>query len=310
LHNHAAALLAQIHAEPRTVTEVVPEPAGPQGYSGSEVGYYRVASTDPRGAACHDRLVVKQASLQERRITALLTTQGCAVPPAVIPDLEAEGRAPIYMPYLEPRPPYAEGHGSPLTESIAEGLAGIHAANRCRPPAWLPHTARDFHDQLWLRAWREKWRANLAQPAFAAEFGRYTQRLQAADEQLLRDLAALTAEATSLTLLNVDLIPDHIRLWRGRACFIDWEQSSYGTLYLDLPNAFNVETALAYRDALARHGHAIPETEFFERFHAVSPYMGLRYLGYSLWQWEQGGAERERGRWFLYYCLHLALHGR
>jgi hypothetical protein len=310
LYNHAAALLAQVHGEPRTVTAVVTEPGGPQGYSGSEVAYFQVASTGPDGAIHHDRLVVKQARLQERRIVALLAEQGCAVPPAVILDLETEGRAPIYMPYLEPRPPFAEGLGSPLTESIADGLAGIHAANLGLPPAWLPHTARDFHDQLWLRAWREKWQANLAQPDFAAEFGGFTERLEAAHAQLLRNLAALTDEGTTLTLLNVDLIPDHIRLWRGRACFIDWEQSSYGTLYLDLPNAFNVETALAYRDALARHGHAIPETEFLERFHAISPYMGLRYLGFSLWQWEQGGAERERGRWFLYYCFHLALHGR
>lgn len=67
---------------------------------------------------------------------------------------------------------------------------------------------------------------------------------------------------------------------------------------------------LGYRDALARQGHDIPAVEFHERFHAVSPYMGLRYLGFSLWQWAQGGAERERGRWFLYYTLHLALHGR
>ncbi|MGH8515358.1 MAG: hypothetical protein ACREV8_15745, partial [Gammaproteobacteria bacterium] len=83
---------------------------------------------------------------------------------------------------------------------------------------------------------------------------------------------------------NVDLIPDHIWLWRGRACFIDWEQSSYGPLYLDLPNAFNVETVLTYRDALARRGHRIPEVEFLERFHAISSYMGLRYLGFVLWQ--------------------------
>lgn len=303
-------LLAQIYGETRRVTAVEEQPGGPQGYSGSQIRYFDVDSLDARGAAYRDRLVVKQASRLERRIAQHLAGQGAAVPPVVIPDLGNPERAAIYMPYLESRPPYAEGHDSPLTASMAEGLAGIHAANRLQPPPWLPHASDNFEQRLWLYAWREKWAENLARPDFAATFGAYTDRLEAAHERLLRHLAALTAEGTSLTLLNVDLIPDHIRLWQGRACFIDWEQSSYGPLYLDLPNAFTVETALAYRDALARHGYAIPEVEFMERFHEVSRYMGLRYLGFSLWQWAQGGAERERGRWFLYYTLSLALHGR
>lgn len=304
------ALLARVHGEPRTVLAVREQPGGPQGYSGSLLRYLEVASCDPQGTTALERVVVKQASLQERRIVALLDRQGCAVPPVVIPDVEADGRAPIYMPYLDERPPGSDGYGGPITSSMAQGLAGIHAANRQRPPPWLPHTAEDYLGRLWLRAWRVQWEANLAQPEFAAEFSAFTTRLERAHEQLLRQLEALTAEATSLTLLNVDLIPDHIRLWRGRVCLIDWEQASYGSFYLDLPNAFSVETALAYRDALAGYGHPVPEIEFLERFHAVSPYMGLRYLGFSLWQWAQGGAERERGRWFLYYTLHLALHGR
>ena len=305
-----AELLSRLHGTPCYVVESARAPAGPQGYSGSEVAYYAVTSAEAGGEMHHDQLVVKQAALLERQLVRRLTEQGCAVPPAVIPDLDSPGRAPLIMPYLEARPPYADGWGSPLTASIARGLAGIHAANRGRPAPGLPHIADDVEGRLWLRAWRETWQANLADPAFAREFERYTQPLADAHDRLLRHLAALVAEGDSLTLLSVDLIPDHIRLWRGEACFIDWEQAGYGPLYLDLPNAFNVETALAYRDALAEHGHAIPEVDFFERFHAVSPYMGLRYLGFSLWQWAQGGAERARGRWFLYYTLHLALHGR
>jgi hypothetical protein len=228
-----------------------------------------------------------------------------------IPDVEGAERAPIYMAYTEPRPPLDLGHPlSPLTASIADGLAGIHAANRRRPPAWLPHVDGDTLGRLWLHAWRERWAANLAQPAFAQEFGAYTERLDGAMEHFLAVLKELAAEGSSLTLLNVDLIPEHIRLWRGKACFIDWQQAAYGSLYLDLPNHFLVETALVYRDALERRGYSIPVMEFLERYHAVSPYMGLRYLGYALWRWAQGGEERRQGRWFLYYTLHLALHGR
>jgi aminoglycoside phosphotransferase (APT) family kinase protein len=305
-----AELLSQIRREQCEVIDTRPESNGPQGYSGSQVSYYQVTSRGVDGQVRQDRLVVKQASLLERRLVHHLLEQSCAVPPAVIPDIASSERAPIYMPFTDARPPHSEGNGSPLTASIADGLAGIHAANIGQPPAWLPHASDDFTGRLWLKAWHEQWEANLAQPDFAAEFERYTAQLEDADERLLRDLAALAVEGACLTVLNVDLIPDHIRLWRGRACFIDWEQSSYGPLYLDLPNAFSVETVLTYRDALARRGHRIPEVEFLERFHAISPYMGLRYLGFALWQWAQGGAERERGRWFLYYTLHLALHGR
>ncbi len=106
------------------------------------------------------------------------------------------------------------------------------------------------------------------------------------------------------------MIPEDIRLWRNAPRFIDWEQAAYGTLYLDLPNYFLVETALAYRDALAAHGHAIPVPEFLERYHEVGRYMGLRYLGAALALWGMGGAQRAQGRWFLYYTFKLALHGR
>lgn len=304
-------LLHQLTHDQRVVLAIHEQPAGPQGASGAQIRYFDVTSTDPRGAPYHDTLVTKEATLRERRILRLLTDQGCAVPPVYLPDVTTDARMPVYMPLLAARPAFEMGHpASPLTHAIAVGLAGIHAANRQQPPPWLPHTSEDYRGRLWLHAWRDQWERNLADPVFAAEFAPYTSRLEAALEQLLLALAALTAEGASLTLLNVDLIPEHIRLWHDMPCFIDWEQASYGSLYLDLPNHFTVETALVYRDALAACGYAIPVPEFLERYHAVGRYMGLRYLGYALWVWAQGGAQREQGRWFLYYTFSLALHGR
>jgi hypothetical protein len=255
--------------------------------------------------------VTKAATLLERRIVHHLAAQKCAVPPVYIPDVTHEDRALIYMPFLEERSSLSHNQPDhPVTRSAAAGLAGIHARNRKNPPPWLPHASEDFLRRLWLYAWREQWDENMADPEFAAEFGSYAQPLNSAMEQFMRTLEALTAEGDTLTLLNVDLIPDHIRLWRGEVRFIDWEQSSYGTLYLDLPNHFTVEMALTYRDALAQHGYEIPVMEFMESYRSTGRYMGLRYLGFSLWQWAQGGEERQRGRWFLYYTLTLALRGR
>lgn len=310
IQKHFEALLEQAHGEHRTILEIQEQPQGAQGYSGSQVCYFAVASRDSHGNVHSDTLVTKSASLLERRILHLLSSQGCAVPPLVIPDLTREERAQIYMPFLDDRPTFFTGYSHPLTTSMADGLAGIHAANLQKPPDWLPRVSDRYLDQLWLRAWHEKWESNLKDPEFAAEFGAYTPQLESAMERFMKTLEFLTTEGTTLTLLNVDLIPDHIRLWQGQIRFIDWEQCAYGSLYLDLVNPFTVENVLAYRDALARHGHSIPVPEFLERFHEIGRYMGLRYLGYSLWQWEQGGEERNRGRWFLYYTFGLALHGR
>ena len=282
------------------------QPDAPQGASGSQINMYRVTSQDAHAPLRQHVIVTKNASLLERQIYGLLHRQRCAVPPSYIPDLVSGDRALIYLPYLDE----CSWADRTLTPSVAEALASIHAANRQQPPAWLPHVMPAFEDRLWLRAWREQWERNLADAEFAAEFAPFTRRLETAMAQFINVLHALTAEQETLTLLNVDLIPGHIRMWQGKACFIDWEQSSYGSLYLDLPNYFSVDTVLTYRDALAEHGYAIPVMEFMERYREVGRYMGLRYLGYSLWVWAQGGEQRQQGRWFLYHTLTLALQGR
>ena len=174
-------LLFQIHAESCAIQDIREQPGGAQGASGSQVRYFDVTSSSPRGAVHQDVLVTKSASLRERQVLQLLSSQGCAVPPLIISDVTTADRRPVVMPFLEARPPLDLGHpSSPLTYSIADGLAGIHAANMNRPPAWMPRTGDDFLGRLWLKAWREQWEANLRQPEFAAEFGGYTARLEAA----------------------------------------------------------------------------------------------------------------------------------
>jgi hypothetical protein len=64
-----AELLSQMHREQCEVIDARPEPDGPQGYSGSQVSYYQVTSRGAGGQARHDRMVVKQASLLERRLS-------------------------------------------------------------------------------------------------------------------------------------------------------------------------------------------------------------------------------------------------
>jgi hypothetical protein len=108
------ALLALIHGERRAVESVDEEAEGPQGASGSRIGYFRVVSRDPRGGVHADRLVSKHAPLLECRILRLLSDQGCAVPPLATADVAVDGRAPVVMPYLEERPVHGGGSARPL----------------------------------------------------------------------------------------------------------------------------------------------------------------------------------------------------
>ena len=124
------ALLGRLGGERRLVTAIAERPAGEQGASGAHVRYFDVVSTDHAGAHVeHAVLVSKEATLLERRVLQLLTSQGCAVPPVYLADVTSNTPLPVYMPYLEARPAADLGHpASPLTLAIADSLAAIHTA--------------------------------------------------------------------------------------------------------------------------------------------------------------------------------------
>ena len=200
---HIARFLSALHGESLSPVEIVERAGGEQGYSGSAIRYYDVTSRDVRGALRRETVVSKDAVLLERRILEHLSARGCAVPPLYMPDPIREGRAPVYMPYLEARLPDDSRHPwSPTTLTVADGLAGIHATNLGRRPSWLPLTADGYLDRLWLRAWREQWEANLADPTFRNEFGACTAGLDAAMEQFMAALEALTADVATVVAIG------------------------------------------------------------------------------------------------------------
>ena len=306
-------LLTRIHGAPQLHIESIQEQPRPhQGASGAVVRLYRVRWRAAAGVQGEERLVSKHASLKERRVVLLLDSQEQAVPPVLCPTPDASGRAPLLMPCVRSRPlnkilgdPYV-----PLTQQVAQGLAGIHAANLERCPDWLPRAADDPMGRLYLQATQDEWARCMADARFRSDYGHYDHPLRESLQRLLELLAELEAEGSCCTLLNSDLHPDHIRLLGERPVFIDWEQACYGPLYLDLVNYFTLETALLYRDALAEAGYAIAPAAFLQRFRATGHFMGLRYLEVGLLSWQAGGAAWQQGRWFFHYCLSMALGGR
>ena len=306
-------LLTRIHGAPELhIVSIREEPRPHQGASGATVRLYRVRWRAAAGVQGEERLVSKHASLKERQVVLLLDSQEQAVPPVLCPTPEAPGRAPLLMPNVRSRPlnkilgdPYV-----PLTQQVAQGLAGIHAANRQQRPDWLPRSTDDPMGHLYLQATQDQWARCMADARFRNHYGEYDRPLRESLQRLLDLLGELEAEGSTCTLLNSDLHPDHIRLLDERPVFIDWEQACYGPLYLDLVNYFTLETALLYRDALAEAGNAIAPAAFMQRFRAVGLFMGLRYLEVGLLSWQAGGAAWQQGRWFFHYCLSMALGGR
>ena len=280
----------------------------PQGASGGRVRAYWVQAKASDGTLKQLKVVTKEASPRERHVLQLLSAQGQAIPVTWVADPDADGQAMMYQEYAEDYP--WDAASPTLTAQTADALAAIHAANLGESPAWLPRADRSFADQLFLHATQEVWDQNLEDPAFAQEFDRYTEPLHESLDHLLAVLDELTREDQTVTLINTDINPSHIRLARGRPCVIDWDQAHYGSLYLDLPNVFAVDTVLLYRDALARHGLAISPADFLERFRDVGRYTGLRYLEVGLLSWRTRGEDWAQQRWFLYFCLSIALRGR
>lgn len=290
------------------VRDVQEDTLGPQGASGGLVRSFTVSAEGSNGGHHSVKVISKEASSRERYVLDLLSTQRQAIPITWVEDPTREGQAVIFQEYAEDYPWRAPGDA--LTAQTAEALAAIHAANLGAPRPWLPRADRDFSEELYLRATQREWERNLADPLFAQEFGRYTEPLHAALEHLLGVLDELTRENQTLTLINTDITPEHLRLARGKPCFIDWNQAHYGSLYLDLPNVFDVENVLLYRDALARHGLEIAPADFLERYREVGRYVGLRYLEVGLLNWRDRGEDWPFQRRFLYFCLTLALRGR
>lgn len=276
----------------------------PQGASGSEIrSYYVRQSGDPMR---QPYVVTKNATLLERSVLAFLAGHNAAVPPHEMVDAQSPDRSVVVMmdAYRQ-----SEHHGvsHPETRQNAQALADIHAKTLRWPPGFVP-VAKPGN--LYLDAWRTAWDANLELADFRKEFDRYTPRLGSQFDRFCQALASLQSEERYLCLVNGDLHPDHFRIYAARPCFIDWEQARIAPFYLDLVNYFSKETVLAYRDALAEWNHDIPVVDFLDRFHAMGRYMGFRYLSVGLKAWRDRPADWEAKRWFLYYCLELALNGR
>lgn len=260
---------------------------------------------DERGGELTTRLVVKHASLIERKTLAHLQAQRAGhVPFNHTSDLVSDRAMPLCMQDLGDRNrPYSLDPITPdLQRAEAGAWADIHAANLGRRDElnWLPMAGRAWFDEMIERRFfRPHWERAKADPAFVTRFGDYIGDVERAAARIVDEMVAIHDEGTSLTLVHTDVNPGNVRLLDGTPFIIDWGTARYGSFYIDVPHHFDtVERAMIYREALGERGVEIPQGEYVERFRTAARYTGLRYIWWTLDGWR---TDRSLDVWVSHY---------
>jgi fructosamine-3-kinase len=290
------------------VTEVT-EFSGEQGNSGAHVHYFR-AEVDGKV----NRLVVKSATLLERRLVTLLQAQNQATPRSLC-KTDRDGRDWLVMEYADDIP-YATNESDEWSAPLGEALAKIHASNRGNRPEWLdPLPTHNPLHVVFADEWVDMYDQLLAEnKEFGARYGKHEKGLRDSWIDFQQAIIKVLQSPQEQTLISTDLTPSHWRQIAGKPVLIDWEQSKFGPLYLDLPNLFNEKTVQHYYSALRKFGMEIPKGTFAKNFVSLSRYLGFRYMtvGFSFWlgtnvlgqdYWQSSGAV------FFEKCLEIAQSG-
>lgn len=287
------------------------EETGEQGNSGAAVHYFH-CRVEGRPA----QFVAKHATLLERQILDLLRSQKQAVPDCVY-EFKVDGRDWLIMEHLD-EIPYGDNEQLSWAKKLGPALAKVHATNYGTRPAWLPDMPR--HNPLSAvnaNEWFTEFDTLLAtNHVFTKQFGPLKEGLLKSWQEFEHLVMEEVAHPERLTLISTDLTPSHWRQRKGQPVLIDWEQSCYGPLYLDLPNMLNEKTVGPYYRALVENGVNISPRKFAANFSLMSRYLGFRYMTVGLEYWQNRLASNlpdnyweTSGERFFQKCLHIAQHG-
>ena len=243
-------------------------------------------------------LVIKEAELVERRALAHLNQRGQPnVPYTHSLDLSTDEALWMAMQYLEGqnRPSSLD----PITEEAlraeAEALAAIHLASLGQGSelAWLPRLEPRFFNEVVIGGWwRPHWERVLGNSRFVREFADELSVVERAAESMPSEMVALVNEGTAATLVHLDINPSNVLVCQGKPYYIDWMTAHYGPFYVDLPHHHcTLEQAEHYRVALRRYGVNISRVDFADRYRVAAKYIALRYMWWTLENWENDHSE-------------------
>lgn len=157
-----------------------------------------------------------------------------------------------------------------LQKKELNALAFVHSINHglIKDLHWLPLADRNHVTQMINKRWKPSWEAAKENEQFMDEFGVYVPLIEAVSTRIVDELEIVINDENSLTLIHNDLNPGNVLVHNNSdVYFIDWEDSRYGSLFLDVPlRCNNWEQAERYRDALSSLGVEIPIARFKELY--------------------------------------------
>lgn len=261
------------------------------GVSKVHVRRYRATLEDEQGNRSQHQFVTKPAPLTERKALHWLNNQGNQIVPfshtfdLTSDDIQLVCMQDVGEKWVPQTPHYLK--------AVAQGLAAIHYANyqHRKELDWLPSTDSNYFTGFIVGVcFRPAWERALTNERFKAEFGQYIEQVEQVAQELTGNLLELFNSGEALTMIHTDIYPGHILVKERKPYIIDWGQTRYGSLYLDLPNHFqSLETANYYRAVLADLGLELPQAHFEEGYRLAAQFVGIRYIWWWLEEWARNG---------------------
>ena len=291
-----------VSPEPRVV-EIRSWPIAPSS-SGGDVLRHEVTWRAANNRKKKTRLVTKLAGLVERKTWRLLNRQHQPnVPFSHAMDYSDPQLALLCIQDVGDarRPTSLEPITGAELALEAKGLASIHLASlgKGEELKWLPRIDRASVARSIDRMWRPAWTKVRADAEFNLTFAGDILAIEDAAEAIVDDVGALVDEADSLTLIHNDVNPSNVLVHRGKPFFIDWQSAAFGPWYLDLPHHHsNLNQAEHYRREIAGHGSTVSAISFAERYRVAARYIGLRYMWWTLDNWQ---TDHSQTAWVQHY---------
>ncbi|MNI58465.1 Phosphotransferase enzyme family protein [compost metagenome] len=165
---------------------------------------------------------------------------------------------------------------------------------RCDLP-WLPKVDEAYIAEMIGGRWRPAWEEAKQNPDFTGTFG--TEIITAIEDaavHIVKDMEPVIADTATFTMIHNDLNPGNVLVHDNREVyFIDWEEARYGSLFMDIPlRCGNRKQAEDYRGYLGFFGCEIPQARFAKLYSIASRYLGLRFMGWNLREWQHNEQAR------------------
>ncbi|MEK8129980.1 phosphotransferase [Paenibacillus filicis] len=255
------------------------------------------------GAARSLSLISKRATSIERRVLSRLYSQKANVPFSLSHAPDEEERSLLCIQDVDFQTDYTNLNMNALQKKEPKVLAHIHISNygQRKELSWLPAADGLHIEKMVNERWLPQWETAKRQEPFLEVFGEYLSSVEAVAATISEDMKMVIHDEQSQTLIHNDLNPGNVLVQHNTdVFFIDWEETRYGSLFLDVPLRCRTQQQIEeYREVLADANIEISSHRFEQLYQIASRYLGLRYMSWNLGAWTSHSQAKEDLRKYL-----------